>query len=862
MRHSLLSRHALAAVLFTWMVGCGDDAATPDAGDDAGPPPSCDEIAPFPTGDANGHPDPLGAGAGQARAGRIEASELPEDRTGLAVWAAGDFVLANDRIAILVEDAGPSDLYDPYGGRIVGVARREGGVLVAADFNEILFGLGAYLVGTERVTVIADGSDGGPAIVRATGPLAGIDFAGDLLSGLVRGDFSGWPAAIDYELAPGSDSVRITMHANEPAGVDTRVPFVLQGFFQTSRMPSWTPTTGFALATGATPVLAFEDPTGGASYAWVPPSDRQMRVLLEQSGVLVTQTGALNVGACERVSVEVGTIHVGRTFDAAQALARVAREEASRTITGTVREADGSPATDVRVHVTSGDSHLTRGPVDETGAFELSVPDQDVQVWAYRRGTPLAGPIAAPRGTTEVTLDMVAMGVIEVEARDVDTGAPLPARVQAFPVGATIARPASSWGELAVPSGRAEVGFAGADGRVSLRVPAGSWRVVVSRGFEYEIVEASVTLAADATESIRADLLHSVDTTGVLCADYHIHTTRSPDSDDDAEIKIRSLVADGLEIAVRSEHEFIADFDPVVRALGLEAFALGLGGEELTTFQWGHFGVFPVVPDDSRPNGGAPRWPGRLPPDVLDEARALPGAPAIIVNHPRSGGSAMGYFHAAGYDAATGTVSRMQMWDDEFSIVEVLNDTSFDQNRDGTVRDWFSLLQFGRRVYAVGSSDSHHIHSSPVGYPRTCLMVGTDDPRAVTPLQIRDATNQGRSVISGGIYLDVVGPGGVGPGGDATGVGATASIQVTVRAATWVDVDELEVIVDGVTVETIAITPPAGRSETVVFDETIEVPVATSGSWVVFVAAGDQELEPVHRGRLPFATSNPIFLTR
>ncbi|AKF07569.1 PHP domain protein [Sandaracinus amylolyticus] len=833
---------------------------TGDAGADSGPPPTCGQVDPFETGDADGHAEPL-ATAGQARAGRIEESELPEDRHGLATWSAGDFVLANDRVAVIIEDVGPSDLYDPFGGRIVGVASREtDGALVPADFNEVLFGLGAYLVRTEAVTVMNDGSDGQPAVVRATGPLAPIDFAGDLLN-IVRGDVNGFPAAIEYELAPDSDRVRITIHAAESSAAAANVSNVLQGFFQSSRMPPWTPSGGFDDFTGTTPFIAFDDPNGGASYAYEPPEGRMLNKIIEQSGVLVAHIGPQRIEACARVSVPLGSIAIGRSLDRTQAIAREALGEASRTVRGTVLEADGSPATDVRVHVTSGDTHHTRGRVDETGAFELAVPDEDVQVWAYRRGTPIAGPFAAPRGTDDVTLTMAAMGTIEVHARD-EAGGGLPARVQLFPVGTEIARPAGSWGEQQVPGGRADVLFAGATGDLTVRVPAGPWRVVVSRGYEYELVDSTVTVAADATQTIDATLVRSVDTTGVLCADYHVHTTRSPDSDDDAAAKVSALVADGLELAVRSDHEFIAAFDPVVQELGLGAFALGLAGEELTTFEWGHFGVFPVEPDDTRPNGGAPRWPGRLPPDVFAEARALPGAPTLIINHPRSGGASQGYFNAAGYDPDTGMVDRPTHWDEDFSIVEVLNDSSFEQNRDNTVRDWFSMLRFGRRVFAVGSSDSHHMYSAPIGYPRTCLAMGTDDPRGVTPTEVRDATRDGRSYVSGGIYLDVTAAGGVGPGGEVTSAGARTAIDVVVRAATWIDVDSLEVIVDGVTTETIPITPPADRTDTVVLDETIEVDVAAAGSWVVIVAAGDEELEPVHPGRLPFAMSNPIFLTR
>ena len=99
-------------------------------GDDGSREPTCSAPAPFVVGDATGHPSPLGAGPAEARAGRIHAADLPALPSGLAVWKDGDFVLANAKVALVIEDTGDSDLYDPWGGRPVGVARVEGGHLV------------------------------------------------------------------------------------------------------------------------------------------------------------------------------------------------------------------------------------------------------------------------------------------------------------------------------------------------------------------------------------------------------------------------------------------------------------------------------------------------------------------------------------------------------------------------------------------------------------------------------------------------------------------------------------------------------------------------------------------------------------
>src|SRR5262245_8021081 len=130
-----MRRRASIAILSLLLIpaACGSDEAMPP---DAGPPPCTPPAGPA-IGSLDGHPGPLGAGPNRARAGRIDAADLPAVPSGLITWKGGDFVLANDRIAIVIEDVGDSDLYDPWGGRPVGMARVEGGVLVEpSNFGE------------------------------------------------------------------------------------------------------------------------------------------------------------------------------------------------------------------------------------------------------------------------------------------------------------------------------------------------------------------------------------------------------------------------------------------------------------------------------------------------------------------------------------------------------------------------------------------------------------------------------------------------------------------------------------------------------------------------------------------------------
>ena len=175
---------------------------------------------------------------------------------------------------------------------------------------------------------------------------------------------------------------------------------------------------------------------------------------------------------------------------------------------------------------------------------------------------------------------------------------------------------------------------------------------------------------------------------------------------------------------------------------------------------------------------------------------------------------------------------------------------------------WFSILNTGRPVFAVGSSDSHSLKGSPVGYPRTCIDLGTDDPRQVTGDLVRDRLAAGHATVSGGVYVDAAV--GTARPGDTIAGGASADVAIQVQAASWLDVTTLEVVVDGETVATIPITAadadptnPALR-----WQDVVTVDVAASGSWVVVAAYGDDDMSPVHPGRDAFGVTNPIFLTR
>jgi len=822
----------------------------------------------FADGDDTGHAEPLGAGPGEARAGRVRDDQLPAVASGLLTWRGGDFVIANNKVALVIEDAGDSDLYDPWGGRPVGLARVQNGALVEPHtFGEMFLLTGRSTIVTKRVSVIADGSDGGPAIVRARGTLHPLPFFENLIGIVYQDQLTDIEAAIDYVLAPDAEYVEVRTHYASTRDEDTEVPSTLHAVMYSGRSATtaFQPDLGFDPQLASTRYMALiEDDATGWAYV---PGEGRLGSALATSGFLGAFAGGFTIPACgtfERLhaSIVIGGPGLDGVVAATNRLFGVEDREISGTVTR-----GGVAAAGVHVHALDGGNYLTRATTDATGAFRLHVPAAaNVRLDTYSRGDTV-GTSTVGSGSGPVAIDLPATGSVHVIATE--NGLAVPARVQVMMT--TPPSVPANYGEYEVASGRLHVAYP-EDGDVTLSAPPGTYEVIVSRGFEYELVRDTVTITAGATQTVHADLERVVDTTGVQCGDFHVHTRRSNDSGDDSVEKVRQMIADGLELPVRTDHEWVSDFKAEITQLGVEPFAAAFGSIELTSFEiWGHMGVFPLTPDPTAVNNGAPKWqtfpttsePDAAfttlqPPVVFDAVRARPEAPVVIINHPRGSTDYYGY---CGYDPVTGTASNLEAWDTKFTLVEVFNSASWQGNRTTHVNDWLGLLRAGRRVSAVGSSDSHTLSSTPAGYPRTCIALGTDDPRQLTASGVRDQLAAGHTTVSGGIYvtarIDTSGP-----GDTVTGAGSPMMLDITVQAASWVDVDEIEVVVDGITYDTIPVMPGDVVPNTAIrWQGQLQIQAQATGGFVVVAAYGDTNLDPVHPGKKPFGMANPIFVS-
>jgi hypothetical protein len=423
-------------------------------------------------------------------------------------------------------------------------------------------------------------------------------------------------------------------------------------------------------------------------------------------------------------------------------------------------------------------------------------------------------------------------------------------------------------------------------GEVATPLPAGRYRVLATKGFEWTIDAAEVTVQSGRASAVELELRRVVHTNGRIGCDLHVHARPSFDSPVTPEDRVLSLVAAGIEMAVPTEHNIVGDYGPALATLDLERELLWVPGVEVTTYapRLGHFGVFPYPP------GNVPPYQQTTVAAILAAARRGDDENRRIVqlNHPLLP-AGTGYLAMKRYKPGLPLPPGLRT---DFDAMEVYNgyDLGAPERVDEVLLAYWDLLGRGLHMVATGSSDAHRIQYHWAGYPRT--FVDVDPPplagRRPSPLDVVSALKHGRAVVSTGpvVDLDVMG---ARPGDELVTTADAVRARVKVAAAPWVDVSRLEVVVGGRVVRTVevgrrteTIGPEPGaldeaRARAVRWEGEIEVPLGPLGSaaagmdgadgertWIALVARGERPYDdllpfmPVH----PFAVTNPVWIRR
>ncbi len=711
---------------------------------------------------------------GHATAARITDGQT-RMRGSKAVSTPGDVLLMNSRAAYVITDvdkgatstAVPST-YWYYGGAIADAAAIDGCEQTSDDLlDDIGLILGSLeLTAVEAsilrafeatsVEVLADGSGGGPAIVRARGrdamhwlvehTLQNDDLRGDRVFGRTLG----LEVEVDYVLEPDSPALRIDVRITNTMATRQRLmgAALITVDDPLRRYGSGTFDIGlpFLSLEAGIPWLTFANGEGALAFA-VHGSNLGTASV---SGVNVV----LDVDQAVTTPIELGAdggtgslgywLSVGPT-DAASASAGLhpVHPEPLREATLTVYPQAGvvtgpnGPVAGATVEIES------QPPEEPWGVLEVFTTDAEgrwggdlgaFDGWPLRaivrqEGRDSSEPVAFTAGT-ELQLPANPAGVLELDAHDA-AGEPIPVRL-----------------ELTRTDGQRATRYL--FGQTSTPLPPGTWDWVATRGWEWAPDSGTVTI--DGTGQLTAVLERVVDTSGFMTVDTHIHSEASADSTVPRGHQLGVATAHGLEVAVATDHETIVSFEPDIDAAGLRGIIASVSGEEVTAVGLEHMTMFPTPPDGT-PRGGFIQWYGLDYPELVAAQRAR-GAGVVMLNHP-------GYLGRIGWDRLAGQPTMApdrfglsedaSLWTWDIDGLELMNSMSNPfASGNGRFDDWMSFLNHGHRIHAAGSSDDHGGRGT--GLPATFFASSTDAPGEFREDDLVTSYQQGRTMISAGAF--------------------------------------------------------------------------------------------------------------
>ncbi|MBM4319595.1 MAG: carboxypeptidase regulatory-like domain-containing protein, partial [Deltaproteobacteria bacterium] len=800
-----------------------DGSGTPDQGQ---PPPG-------PSLFVDGCPVP-----GRALARRIDRPDLRMEGPD-AVGGEGDWLLIGERAAFIVAGTELSRTYWHTGGILVDAVALSGCAQAGPEqFSEVVPLFGRLdlndLVGRsvlrgffgERVELLADGADGGSATVRVHGRddrfwliellvLAEAYGAGRFRSLSAPLGIETW---VDYVLEPGSAVLRIEVSTRNAGAAPLQLLTAMALWFgdtvpESHFAASSLTVSGYTLELGI-PWLAASRGDGAWAFAAPganPAAVREVGTLgvVDANAVFLPPTLGPRGGEDTHVAVFLLAVGPGDANSAARLLGPLNPEPTPHRrytlfpVAGrTVDEPSGAALAGATIELQLQDASGTWRTLDSfrsgvDGRFQGEIPDFGHPRPEYRLVAHLAGrPDPAPLGfrvpeVPELTLAFPAGGRLAYDVRD-EAGRGLPAKILLWQGEHLVQRIYSIAGLGEEP------------------VPPGEYTVSVSRGFEHSPYQGALTVQPQQQAELSVVLPRLVDTSGFLSVDTHLHASPSPDSMVAIPQRIATVAAEGLEVAVSTDHEAVADWSWGVRETGLGSWVATVIGQEITASLPNHLNAFPLVPlappaaRDMR--GGYVHWFGLDMAQIQAAARER-GASLITLNHPRSG--RCGYLCLARWDRLTGSSllddpSRLgfapdaAFWAEDFDAIELMNGPQrvlldpAAPEQSGLLDDWLSLLNHGARITALGASDTHGLDAP--GMPRTYFAASSDEPAGFDEQELVDSLRAGRALVSSGAFARVLVDGVAGLGDTITVDDGEVELYLRIEALPEVDVTRFLVL--------------------------------------------------------------------
>lgn len=782
----------------------------------------------------------------------------------------GDLILENDRVRVVVQQATRAIAPIPYGGTIIDAdLKRSAGTPGRDEFGKLglVYAFGRTVNHT-KVEVLEDGSRGGYAVIAATGEDTVVDYVNvknvisDFLGNvqLVRDPNEPIPFLVTtyYVLSPGESRVRV-LSAFCNQGKET-VSMQVGDIVEQGGVSEIFNPDGCTNGLGAKACLI--DPSswfgyqadgvayGYRAYKFADSKTPATNALLYVAGVAaVLADGENQAGLLSWVDANAtrrpGSFGVLpgdkrtflRDFFVGKDLGEISGtmlglDSAPKSrLTVNVQNADGTPFPFGRVTVKNAETGrmLTMLVADAQGLARGDVRPGNYLIGTGALGSAIAPltPVSVPsNGEANVTVKKGGTRTLTVQVTD-PFNLPLTSKVVvrcANPPCTDQLINYRAWANVEdQPSDIQAIVHVGADGRVVIPLPPGEYEVLVSRGMEYSAFPDTFPTRGQpvdlrtADQMVTATLAHVVDTTGFMSADLHVHAMGSPDSSVANSVRAMSFAAEGVDVLVSTDHDFVTDYRPVLEQLQLTSQMTSMIGCEVTPFDYGHHNTFPLQRRNTV-NGGAFEWAGGDGPSLrlgqmYAGIRAADPEAVIQMNHPRgSPGGALTMMKIDTETAAThadpanfrqepapnATALDTKLYDNDYDAMEIMNGTS---PNPAVLNDWMTFMSRGWLKVGTGVSDSHYTYNVVGGYGRTWLKLGVDQPGQFTTSAFTTAMKQRKATFSSGPFITLTAQrvvGGVPSGpvfelGDTVTGGGELELTVDVQAPDWMQFDSVEV---------------------------------------------------------------------
>jgi hypothetical protein len=506
---------------------------------------------------------------------------------------------------------------------------------------------------------------------------------------------------------------------------------------------------------------------------------------------------------------------------------------------------------------------------DEPSPLTVTLPSGTYEVTGNLFPAVAETVLTVGQEATECTLKNPARGQVSVAVRD-ETGVPVPGKVTFLgldPTPSPYFQPHDPV-KSGLPWERMKNSVFPGHSDLELNLPVGSYLVSASRGPEYTLDQMVVEVLADQLTELRFLVEKVVDTEGLVAVDPHMHTLKS-DGAVTAEERVISVVAEGVDVAVATDHFFRHDFAPAVEATGLKDRLMVIAGSEISMrspLDYAYtldFSLYPLDPGES--GWSAVETLSDEVAQIFEETRRRYPNALIQINHPRR--LSEGYLTTYQLDPESASTVREGFWTG-FDLLEVLNGPSLQSSYNfRTVNDWLNLLARGFFYPAVAGSDAHRIDTEEPGYSRTYAYVTERDVQHLDIAAVVESLRRGRSFVTNGPIVELTANGRHLPGDTVSAVEGEVDVHIDVRAAPWISVDEVRVMVNRQIARTLPVDAAPGSVQRLRRDVRLEL---ADDAFIVVEVTGRGSLYPVVQERsrtgqlvdavTPYALTNPVFV--